>query len=397
MHLTENTIGVEGIRASTTLFTVITMRSKKVCLLCLLLLFLSTAAYAKIVFYLKHEGLPKGQYEIYVMDDDGSNQKLLAQTISVNGPKLRPCCPTWSPDGQQILFQRRFRDTFKNEKNIFNRIEGDVLFLMNKDGTNVRQLTENDGSSIGRGSFSPDGKTVVFKKSIRINGKLRYGISVLNIETGTMKEIASQVMASFCDWSPDGKHIIYSAWHSLGGGVNGTIWIMDADGHNPHPLIPAPPVGKLLIHRSMPRWSPDGKHIVFSQEEYTWEKIHGVGTAKINLAYRYMICDRNGENIKKLQIAKDSKPYSIDWMDDGESIVFSAHEGIPLGKPIPRDFVYPPYNIYKYHIATGEITRLTNHQGKAFMLDWISNDVLSVSPEGKKRGTWGKLKKQYIE
>ena len=118
------------------------MNTRKVILLCWVGLLLSTAAHARIVFSSTRDGV-KG---IYVMDDDGSNQTLIRQANEWN-PKIPfPYC--WSPDGTQILIQ-----TYG-------------LSLMNADGTNVRKLIRNDfGGSIGRGSFSPDGKFIVFDKS----------------------------------------------------------------------------------------------------------------------------------------------------------------------------------------------------------------------------------------
>ena len=346
---------------------------RKISLLCLLLLLFSTDASAAIVFSSIREGV-KG---IYVMDDDGSNVTLLTES-----EMLRPYPNCWSPDGKQIVFKRREK---QNSRSVF--------FLMHSDGTNIRQLTENDGSSIGRASFSPDGKSIVFNRAFRVNDKWKFSITVLNIETGKMEAIAD-TMASSCDWSPDGKHIIFSKPVAIGGG-GGTIWIIGTEGHrkqHPRQLIPKAPPAELVIHRSSPRWSPDGKQIVFIQREYTWEKIPGVGTALIYKAHRYMICDRNGENIKRLQIPKEWRPMSIDWMDDGESIVFSTYVGIPLNFLPPRDFVFPPANIYKYHIRTGVRTQLTDHPGEDETLDWISDDVLSVTPIGKKKVRWGTLK-----
>ena len=344
------------------------MKMHKVIMLCLILLLVSTAAHARIVFSSTRNGI-KG---VYVMDDDGSNQTLLRE--GKQGDKV-PFPYSWSPDGQQILFMGKFTH----------------LYLMNTDGTNVRKLLDDDGGTIGRGSFSPDGQSIVFDWIVQNLNGTKYGVYVLNIETLKAEAIAPKITSSNCDWSPDGKHIISSEWRTHG--VNNTIWIMDADGHNRRRLIPAAAAGgEFTIHRSRPRWSPNGKQIVFSQMEYKTVQVPNVGELLFFKAFRYIICNRNGENIQPLHIPKDMEGLGIDWMDDGESIVFSARAAIPLNEPLPADFDFPHANIYKYHIKTRVITRLTNHPGLDISLDWISDDVLPVSPKGKKKVTWGRLK-----
>ena len=340
------------------------MHKRKVVLIVLLLLGLATVAHARIVFYSVRDGI----YGVYVMDDDGSNQTLLID-------EFRPSSPSWSPDGRQIVF----------------KISSSVLCLMHPDGTNIRRLTEYDRDIyINRVSFSPDGKSLVFNRLVNDPGDWKDHIIVLNIETGEMKEI-SDFWGLQTDWSPDGKHIVCA--EPFTDGVNNTIWIMEADGHNLRPLIPAAAFdGEFTIRREFPRWSPDGQQIVFTQVE--WKLAAGGG--RFFKAFRYMICNRNGANLRSLHIPKDMEGLNVDWMDDGESIVFSARAAIPLNQPLPN-FEYPPPNIYKYHIWTRVMTRLTNHPGRDYGLDWISDDVLPVSPQGKKKVTWGTVKQQSSE
>ncbi len=348
------------------------MFGRKISLLCLLLLLISTAAQAKIVFSSERNGV-RG---VYVMDDDGSNQTLLTES-----KELRPFPNCWSPDGKQIAFQRRLR------------VNGDVaVFLMDPDGTNVRKLIEDGGGYIGIVSFSPDGKYIVFNRTVRVDNKSKYSITVLNIETGKMKEIAD-TLANFCDWSPDGKSIVFAEAVAVGG-AGSTIWIIGADGRNRRKLIPTPGIqaDNFVIHRSRPRWSPDGKQIVFTEMEHKWEFVPNVGNARFFRAYRYMICNRDGTNIKKLDIPEDWRCYGIDWMDDGKSVVFSAREGMPLNEPIHGPIEFPPCYIYKYHIPTRVRTQLTDDPGWDQIIDWISDDVLPVTPRDKKKVTWGTQK-----
>lgn len=51
---------------------------------------------------------------------------------------------------------------------------------------------------------------------------------------------------------------------------------------------------------------------------------------------------------------------------------------------------YPIAKIYKYHFATGTLTVLMDtDEYNPSSVDWISDDVLSVSPEGKTQTRWG--------
>ena len=347
------------------------MNTRKVCLLCLVLLLLSTAAHAKIVFDSERNGVQG----LYVMDNDGSNQTLLID-------ELAPFPTSWSPDGKQILFKRRVHEN-----------SNWVLFLMNSDGTNIRQLTENDGNYIGKCSFSPGGKFIVYGGIDYIDDKSKYAVKILNIKTGKI-EVISDRLVTYCDWSPDGKHIIFA--EALSPGRSSTIWIMGADGQNPRELIPNPGLQRdnFTIYRERPRWSPDGQKIVWTEIEHKWEFVPNVGNALIRKAYRYMIYYLKSGNIRGLLIPKDYHPYGIDWMDDGDSVVFSARADMPLNEPFPRDFEFPPCYIYKYDIRTTEITQLTNDPGQDHIIDWISDDVLSVTPQGKKKVTWGTVKQQ---
>lgn len=334
---------------------------------CVLFLLISTVADAKIVFSAGRNGVTG----IYIMDDNGANMTLLTDT-------LEPFFPRFSPDGKHIVFDRQV--------NLFDdqRLH---LFLMNVDGTDVRQLTVPHAGMDSQPSFSPDGKSILFLRYEIIDDRNRKDwLCVMDLESSKIEHI-SDFDVQEPDWSPDGKQIVCTTVPVIGR-TGGNIWIMDADGRNARELLPLQQVGNIITDRARPRWSPDGKQIVFLEDQHRFERIDGV-LQGIPEGYYYYIYTLSSGKLQKLNIRPDFRPASIAWMDNGKSVLFTA--GVrKLKRPIAGAKV--DYNTYKYHLATGKITQLTDHPDNEYILDWISDDVLSVSPVGKKKTILGTLK-----
>lgn len=81
---------------------------------------------------------------IYEADPDGSNLRALT-----TGPSYHAEC-AYSSDGSEIVFA-------SNESGSMN------LYIMNSDGSNVRQITHTDFSYNGGPFFSPSGDRIVFR------------------------------------------------------------------------------------------------------------------------------------------------------------------------------------------------------------------------------------------
>lgn len=92
----------------------------------------------QIVYALESEG----NSDIYVMDADGGNQRLL-----IGGPEWEYLA-SWSPDGQRIAFTS-------------HRDGEAAIYVANADGSDVKRVSgRNVTAAVGR--WSPDGTQLVF-------------------------------------------------------------------------------------------------------------------------------------------------------------------------------------------------------------------------------------------
>jgi lipoprotein LpqB-like beta-propeller protein len=84
-------------------------------------------------------------YDLFVMDADGSNVRQLTRT----GTDYNP---SWSPDGSQIVFTRQ-EDASESD-----------IFLMDADGSSVRRLTDGGPQDTNLDAqFSPDGTLITYE------------------------------------------------------------------------------------------------------------------------------------------------------------------------------------------------------------------------------------------
>ncbi len=164
--------------------------------------------------------------DIYIVNVDGSGLEKLTRDSGVNGN------PTWSPDGKQIAFGR-----------IREKVSKSKIWVMNADGSDQRILpiTQSTGSGEFYGAqpaWSPDGTKVLFTGYRACGVGAAGGIYVMNADGGDARLLTKDptVCGSYSTprWSPDGTKILASFSPERKGVLDlpPEIVVMNSDGSN---------------------------------------------------------------------------------------------------------------------------------------------------------------------
>ena len=148
--------------------------------------------------------------------------------------------PGWSPDGEFIAF---------GAGEGFTGSEDSVgTWVMKPDGSEENYLLRGSTAT-----WAPVGDRLVLSTALS-DQEFPDELAVFDRVNGSIQRLTYNNREDDDPaWSPNGKHI---AWNSNGEGDDpkGGLWVMNADGSNPH----------LLVRDGwFPAWSPDGTKIVY--------------------------------------------------------------------------------------------------------------------------------------
>jgi serine/threonine-protein kinase len=194
---------------------------------------------------------PGSTFDLYLMNPDGSD---VVQLTDDPGNEFDPA---WSPDGTRIAFHG---ESTANPDEPFSS----SLTLIDPDGADRVDLVTRDEGDVGRPSWSPDGTRLAFRVYPQVgNANTPATIYVVNADGTGLREIAttSAVIETAPVWAPDGRRIVFWDDDRNGGG---TLYSIRPDGSGLRPFMPELPEADVLI----PSWSPDGQWIALAGVSY---------------------------------------------------------------------------------------------------------------------------------
>ena len=222
----------------------------------------------------------RGNWDIYVMNADGSNQVRLTKSPLID------VSPVWSPTGEQILFvsgqsgamdlyvmdangsrlRKVFRDAVHRVEPAWSLDGERIVFHAQSPrwsiqtatihGRDVKLVAHADPRG-GNPSWSPDGEEIAYVDNINDTRRIRI-VTLSSGEVRTFLPNKSSWMYSPA-WSPDGEKLVFS-WLKWGLGDKDALFVANRDGTR------LKQIGKASLGAYSPAWSPEGDKIVYTEE-----------------------------------------------------------------------------------------------------------------------------------
>lgn len=280
---------------------------------------------------------------------------------------------SYSPDGKLIAFASN-RNGFNQELDPETQKKFDVdpaymmdIFIMNADGTNVRQLTDVPGYD-GGPFFSPDGKRICWRRFSESG--LTAEIMSMNIDGSDQKQLTNMKAMSWAPfYHPSGEYLIYTTnKHGFG---NFELYLVDAEGKSP-PVRVTDTDG----FDGLASFTPDGKQL-------TW-----TSNRNAKKDSQIFLADWNHENARKILAA--SGPAS----EQNETPTAEENEAFETGKQAasaasvdfdPRDIMRHVNFLCRNDLGGRMTGSIGEKKATAYTAAYM--DYLGLVPDGD-NGTW---------
>jgi TolB protein len=154
-----------------------------------------------------------GDMEIYSMNGDGSDVRRLTRRPGPDGG------PFFSADGSKIVWRGRALEPGAELDGYFSLLKQGIwrptaleLFVMDRDGSNVRQVTNTGVGANWAPFFTPDGTKIIYGSNAKNPRGNNFDLFLINVDgTGLEQVTTFEGFDGFPMFSPDGTKLVFGS------------------------------------------------------------------------------------------------------------------------------------------------------------------------------------------
>jgi Tol biopolymer transport system component/alpha-beta hydrolase superfamily lysophospholipase len=259
--------------------------------------------------------------------------------------------PSWSPDGNWVVYQKYSSLAWPQNQTLFSRDpEFDLVYsdpfpafsrdgkklalsdklgstvpgalaalsVMDPDGSNVKHIFQEKDALVVMPEWSPNGDRIAFGAGYYFgNGTKPAKLLMVRPDGSELHELTSgPANTGFPSWSPDGKRIVYRVWSESERGLR----IINLEDHSSRTLTTG--------YDNFPSWSPRGDVIAFTSFRDGDFDIYTIRP--------------DGTGLQRLTTAPGNDAHPV-WSPDGAHILFSSSrlgfkDEAPLYDAVPQPY-----------------------------------------------------------
>jgi TolB protein len=191
---------------------------------------------------------PRGEDGVFLVRTDGSDDHEILTDLPG-----RHAHPDFSHDGKRLAFDQLVTE--------------DQVYVADADGTGPRLIARcqplDDCVSHWEPAWSPDGKQLAVSTAAGMGDPpKRFGIAIIDVARETVRPVVDHASRAgqdhFARWSPDGRRLVFWRSRERSGGIQTAVFVVAVDGTGLRQLTP------WTLLAGDPDWSPDGSRIVFN-------------------------------------------------------------------------------------------------------------------------------------
>jgi Tol biopolymer transport system component len=169
-----------------------------------------------------------GDLELFIMNTDGSEVRQITDDLGYDGGAF------FSPDGTQLIFRASRPETDEEIAKYKSLLEEGLveptdmeLYIVNVDGTGLKQITDL-GNANWAPYFHPSGEKIVFSSNHQSERGFPFNIFMINVDGTGLEQITfDNTFDSFPMFSYDGTKIVFASNRNNGGTRATNVFVAD--------------------------------------------------------------------------------------------------------------------------------------------------------------------------